>query len=197
MSGDSEFGLGGRLLEWWSPGEKGVLQFGSAADSCEKVRSFYSGCYRSFIPNTLTAFMAYHAVLSYSSTTLAVLAMRRAFTGRGCRPYLCQVGCTCTGAPHISVRPVAHELGKCDVVKVNPTEQELGNCDVARVDPTEQELGKCDVVRVDLTEQELGNCDVARVDPTEQELGKYDVVRVDSTEQELRNCDVVRVNPIE
>ncbi|RZR93834.1 hypothetical protein BHM03_00022412 [Ensete ventricosum] len=39
MSGDSELDLGGRLLEWWSPGEEGVLQFGSAADSCEKVGS--------------------------------------------------------------------------------------------------------------------------------------------------------------
>ncbi|RWW69183.1 hypothetical protein BHE74_00023236 [Ensete ventricosum] len=25
MCSDSEFGLGGRLLEWWSPGEEGVL----------------------------------------------------------------------------------------------------------------------------------------------------------------------------
>ncbi|RWW42523.1 hypothetical protein BHE74_00051924, partial [Ensete ventricosum] len=27
MSGDSELDLGGRLLEWWSLGEEGVLQF--------------------------------------------------------------------------------------------------------------------------------------------------------------------------
>ncbi|RRT37606.1 hypothetical protein B296_00053210 [Ensete ventricosum] len=39
MSGDSELGLGGRLLEWWSPGQEEVLKFGSAADSCKKVRS--------------------------------------------------------------------------------------------------------------------------------------------------------------
>ncbi|RZS29016.1 hypothetical protein BHM03_00062681, partial [Ensete ventricosum] len=30
MCSDSELGLGGRLLKWWSPGEEGVLQFGSA-----------------------------------------------------------------------------------------------------------------------------------------------------------------------
>ncbi|RWV88149.1 hypothetical protein GW17_00049787, partial [Ensete ventricosum] len=35
MSGDSELGLEGRLLEWWSPGEEGVIQFGSAANSCK------------------------------------------------------------------------------------------------------------------------------------------------------------------
>ncbi|RZS22713.1 hypothetical protein BHM03_00055526 [Ensete ventricosum] len=51
MSGDSELDLGGRLLEWWSPGEEGVLQ------------SFYSGCCRSFVPDNLTAFMAYHVVV--------------------------------------------------------------------------------------------------------------------------------------
>ncbi|RZS25604.1 hypothetical protein BHM03_00058827 [Ensete ventricosum] len=39
MSGDSELGLGGRLLEWWSPGQEEVLKFGSTADSCKKVRS--------------------------------------------------------------------------------------------------------------------------------------------------------------
>ncbi|RWW67212.1 hypothetical protein BHE74_00025368 [Ensete ventricosum] len=64
--------------------------------------SFYSGCCRLFVPDDLTAFMAYHTAVS--STMLAVLAMRRAFAGGGCRPYLCQVGCTTTGAPRISGR---------------------------------------------------------------------------------------------
>ncbi|RRT33763.1 hypothetical protein B296_00056007 [Ensete ventricosum] len=36
---------------------------------------------------------------SYLSTTPVVLAVRRAPTGEGCRPYLCQVGCTTTDAP--------------------------------------------------------------------------------------------------
>ncbi|RWV79443.1 hypothetical protein GW17_00059428 [Ensete ventricosum] len=40
----------------------------------------------------------------YPPTMLAVLAMRRAFAVGGCRPYLCQVGCTSTGAPRISGR---------------------------------------------------------------------------------------------
>ncbi|RZR99534.1 hypothetical protein BHM03_00029099 [Ensete ventricosum] len=39
---------------------------------------------------------------SYPPAMLAVLVMRRAFAGGGCRPYLCQVGCTSTGAPRIS-----------------------------------------------------------------------------------------------
>ncbi|RRT38096.1 hypothetical protein B296_00052667 [Ensete ventricosum] len=41
------------------------------------------------------------AMPSYPPTMLAVLAMRRAFAGGGSRPYLCQVGCTTTGAPRI------------------------------------------------------------------------------------------------
>ncbi|RWV82120.1 hypothetical protein GW17_00056409, partial [Ensete ventricosum] len=65
-------------------------------------RSFYSGCCRSFVPDDLTAFMTYHAAVP--STMLVVLAMRRAFAGGGCRSYLCQVGCTTTGAPRISGR---------------------------------------------------------------------------------------------
>ncbi|RZS09945.1 hypothetical protein BHM03_00041079, partial [Ensete ventricosum] len=91
MSGDSGLGLEGQLLEWWSPGEEGVIEFGSVANSCKEVesgRSFYSGCCRSFVPDNLTAFMAYH--IAVPSTMLAVLAMRRAFAGGGCRPYLCQ-----------------------------------------------------------------------------------------------------------
>ncbi|RZS19093.1 hypothetical protein BHM03_00051442 [Ensete ventricosum] len=157
---------------------------------------------------------------SYPSTTLVVPVVRRAFAGRGCRPYLCQVGCTTTGAPHTCIRPVARvgsatsafvisffppredlletpdEGAEEEVLclaagsRVDPTEQELGNCNVARVDPTDQELGNCNVARVDTTEHELGNCNVARVDPTEQELGNCDVTRVDPTEQELENCDV-------
>ncbi|RRT52147.1 hypothetical protein B296_00043805 [Ensete ventricosum] len=39
MSGDSELDLGGRLLEWWSPGEEGVVQLRSAAGSGKKVGS--------------------------------------------------------------------------------------------------------------------------------------------------------------
>ncbi|RZS24306.1 hypothetical protein BHM03_00057357 [Ensete ventricosum] len=42
---------------------------------------------------------------SYPSTTPIVLAVRRASAGRGCRPYLCQVGCTTIDAPHTCIRP--------------------------------------------------------------------------------------------
>ncbi|RWW11330.1 hypothetical protein GW17_00025068, partial [Ensete ventricosum] len=47
MSGDPELDLGDRLLEWCNPGEAGVLQFGSGADSCEKV-----GCTSIGAPHT-------------------------------------------------------------------------------------------------------------------------------------------------
>ncbi|RWW89296.1 hypothetical protein BHE74_00001769, partial [Ensete ventricosum] len=123
MGDDPELGLGGRLLEWWSFGAFIV----SAVDHSYLV----------------TLLLLWPTMSSYSSTTLVVPAVRRAFA----------------------------ELGNLNGVRVNSTEQEPGNCDVARVDPTEQELGNCNVARVDPTEQELGNCDVARVDPTEQELG--------------------------
>ncbi|RRT39374.1 hypothetical protein B296_00056781 [Ensete ventricosum] len=43
---------------------------------------------------------------SYPSTTLVVPVMRRAFVCRVCRPYLCQVGCTTTNAPHTCIRSV-------------------------------------------------------------------------------------------
>ncbi|RZR99146.1 hypothetical protein BHM03_00028646 [Ensete ventricosum] len=43
---------------------------------------------------------------SYPSTTLAVHVVRRAFAGRGGRPYLCQVGCTTTDALHTCIRPI-------------------------------------------------------------------------------------------
>ncbi|RWW40467.1 hypothetical protein BHE74_00054117 [Ensete ventricosum] len=44
---------------------------------------------------------------SYLSTMPLVLAMRRVFAGKECRPYLCQVGCTTTDAPHTCIRPTA------------------------------------------------------------------------------------------
>ncbi|RZS10270.1 hypothetical protein BHM03_00041467 [Ensete ventricosum] len=44
---------------------------------------------------------------SYPSTTLVVYVVRRAFAGRGGRPYLCQVDCMTTGALHTCIRPIA------------------------------------------------------------------------------------------
>ncbi|RZS29073.1 hypothetical protein BHM03_00062745 [Ensete ventricosum] len=169
MSGDSELGSESRLLEWWSSGREEVLQFGSTADSCKKVRS---GAYIVSVvdhPYLATRLPLWLTLSSYASTTPVVLALGNLNGAR--------------------VNPAEQELGNCDVARVDPAKQELGNCDVARADPTEQVLGNYDVARVDPTEQELGNRDVARVDPTEQELRNCDVARVDPTEQELGNCD--------
>ncbi|RWW86830.1 hypothetical protein BHE74_00004366 [Ensete ventricosum] len=116
MSGDSELDLGGRLLEWWSPGEEGVVQLRSAAGSCKKVGSgaFILGVVdHSYLITLLPLWLT---IPSYPPTMLAVLAMRRAFAVGGCRPYLCQVGCTSTGAPRISGRlpaSVARRRASC------------------------------------------------------------------------------------
>ncbi|RWV78096.1 hypothetical protein GW17_00060997 [Ensete ventricosum] len=107
MSGDSELGLEGRLLEWWSPGEEGVIQFGWVANSCKEVGSgaFIVGVVdHSYLITLLPLWLT---IPSYPPAMLAVLAMRRAFAGGGCRLYLCQVGCTSTGAPRISDRLLA------------------------------------------------------------------------------------------
>ncbi|RZS14120.1 hypothetical protein BHM03_00045783 [Ensete ventricosum] len=240
MSGDSELGLGGRLLEWWSSGREEVLQFGSVADSCTKAGSgrfrrepsdsqvslvvpFSNPLSRrgagAFIVSVVdhlylvTLLLLWPTMPSYPSTTLVVPVVRRAFAGRGCRPYLCQVGCMTTGAPHSCIRPVAHvgwatsagqlsegmmmwRLGQHLSYHSSPPREDLLEepdegaeyevlCLAAgsRVNSTEQEPGNFDVAKVDPTEQELGNCNVARVDPTEQELGNCNVARVDPTEQ--------------
>ncbi|RWV99937.1 hypothetical protein GW17_00037137 [Ensete ventricosum] len=39
MSGDSGLGVGGLMLEWGSPGEEGVVPWGSAVGSCKEVGS--------------------------------------------------------------------------------------------------------------------------------------------------------------
>ncbi|RZS26751.1 hypothetical protein BHM03_00060134, partial [Ensete ventricosum] len=93
MSGDSELDLGGRQLEWWSPGEEGVVQLRSAAGSCKKVGSgaFILGAVDySYLITLLPLWLT---LPSYPPTILAVIAMRRAFAVEGCQPYLCQVGC--------------------------------------------------------------------------------------------------------
>ncbi|RRT40460.1 hypothetical protein B296_00040635 [Ensete ventricosum] len=148
MSGDSELGLGGRLLEWWSSGREEVFQLGSTVDSCKKARSLYSGCCRSSVPGNPVALVTYPVVVRFHHAR---------------RP--------CGARDVARADPTEQELGNWDAARVGPTEQELGNCDVARADPTEQELRNCDVTRVDPTEQELRNYDVPRADPTEQEIG--------------------------
>ncbi|RWW70689.1 hypothetical protein BHE74_00021614 [Ensete ventricosum] len=101
MSSDSGVGSGVLMLEWRSPGVEGVVLLGSAARSCKEVgsgrfpTSFYSGCCGLFVPYDLTAFMTHHAVAPLAIP--GVLAVTRAPAGGGCRPYLCQVGCTAPG----------------------------------------------------------------------------------------------------
>ncbi|RWW86046.1 hypothetical protein BHE74_00005231 [Ensete ventricosum] len=92
MSGDSGVGSGVLMLEWRSPGEEGVVLLGS----------FYSGCCGLFVPDDLTAFITHHAVAPLAMP--AVLVVRRAPAGGGCRPYLCQVGCTTPGVLRTSGR---------------------------------------------------------------------------------------------
>ncbi|RWV90567.1 hypothetical protein GW17_00047212 [Ensete ventricosum] len=106
MSGDSELDLGGRLLEWWSPGEEGVVQLRSAAGSCKKVGSGAGAFIVGVVDHSylMTLLPLWLIIPTYPPTMLVVLAMRRAFAVGGCRPYLCQVGCTSTDAPRISGR---------------------------------------------------------------------------------------------
>ncbi|RWW06744.1 hypothetical protein GW17_00029899, partial [Ensete ventricosum] len=66
--------------------------------------SFYSGCCGLFVPDDLTAFITHHAAAPLAMP--AVLVVRRAPAGGGCRPYLCQVGCTTPGVLRTSGRPV-------------------------------------------------------------------------------------------
>ncbi|RWW54962.1 hypothetical protein BHE74_00038420, partial [Ensete ventricosum] len=54
----------------------------------------------------VTLLLLWSTMLSYPFTTLVVLAVRRAFAGRGCRPYLRQVSYTTTDAP-----PYLHPVG--------------------------------------------------------------------------------------
>ncbi|RWV94389.1 hypothetical protein GW17_00043077 [Ensete ventricosum] len=75
-----------------------------------RCKSFYSGCCGLFVPDDLTAFMTHYATVPLAMP--AVLVVRRAPAGRGCRPYLCQVDCTtpcCRASRHAcrtSGRPV-------------------------------------------------------------------------------------------
>ncbi|RRT51315.1 hypothetical protein B296_00033095 [Ensete ventricosum] len=113
---------GSRLLEWWSSGRAEVFQLGSAADSCKKVRSFYSECCRSFVPGNLTVLMAYHVVVPFHHAR---------------RPC---------------ANPTEWELGNPNGAGANPTEQELGNLNGVGADPTEQELGSLNGAGADPTE---------------------------------------------
>ncbi|RZS19503.1 hypothetical protein BHM03_00051895 [Ensete ventricosum] len=53
--------------------------------------------------------------------------MRRMFAGRGCRPYLRQVGYTTTGAPHTCIRSVARVRSTTSARQLSEVKY-LGRC---------------------------------------------------------------------
>ncbi|RZS20950.1 hypothetical protein BHM03_00053529 [Ensete ventricosum] len=76
VEGALEFSSGGRQLMPWSSGREFTLAAGVVADSYKKVKSggvpdvtppmiksFYSGRYKSFVPEVFNAFVAYHAII--------------------------------------------------------------------------------------------------------------------------------------
>ncbi|RWW26520.1 hypothetical protein GW17_00009090 [Ensete ventricosum] len=70
------------LLEWWSPGEEGVVQLRSAASSCKKVQELFivGAVDHSYLITLLSLWLT---ISPYPPTMLAVLAMRRAFAVGG------------------------------------------------------------------------------------------------------------------
>ncbi|RZS28274.1 hypothetical protein BHM03_00061848 [Ensete ventricosum] len=103
MGGDSELGLEGRLLEWWSPGEKGVIQFGSATNSYKEVGSaFIVGVVdHSYLITLLPLWLT---IPSYPPAMLVVLAMRRAFAGG-------DVNLTCVRSAVRALAPPVYPVG--------------------------------------------------------------------------------------
>ncbi|RWW03269.1 hypothetical protein GW17_00033585 [Ensete ventricosum] len=62
------------------------------SDSC---KSFYSGCYKSFVPEIFTVFMAYHIVVLLYIIRGPCSEVRVLPTvAVACRYYPCQVDCT-------------------------------------------------------------------------------------------------------
>ncbi|RZS19747.1 hypothetical protein BHM03_00052180 [Ensete ventricosum] len=107
MGGTSGSYPGGRLLEWWSSGRKEAPQLKSGTSSCKKVES---GAFIVSVVDPLyliTLLSLRFTMSSYLSTMPLVLVVRRASVGKECRPYLCQVGCTTTDAPHTCIQPAA------------------------------------------------------------------------------------------
>ncbi|RWW11795.1 hypothetical protein GW17_00024570 [Ensete ventricosum] len=113
MGETSGFGSGSRLLGWWSSGQEEAPLVGSGVGSCKEVGS---GAYIVGVvghPYMETLLPLWLTMSLYTSTTLAVLAVRHVSTGKGVdltyvrsavrslgiRPYLCQVGRTTTDTP--------------------------------------------------------------------------------------------------
>ncbi|RWW49637.1 hypothetical protein BHE74_00044171 [Ensete ventricosum] len=150
---------------------------------------------------------------SYPSTTPVVLAVRHASAGKGCRPYLCQVGRTTAGVstllvsgqpydrwrpPYLHPTSFPHRVDHVNGPVVQGREDMVGAEDEVLClaagpwwlwTSLEWELRNLNGAGADPTEQELGNSNGARADPTEQELGNLNSTRADITEQELENLN--------
>ncbi|RWW52164.1 hypothetical protein BHE74_00041442 [Ensete ventricosum] len=84
-----------------------ALAYPQSSQTERRCRSFYSGCYRSFVLEIFTASMAYHAVVLLHTVRgpwgeACVLPTAAV----ACRPYPCQVGHTIVG----SSMPVSSRL---------------------------------------------------------------------------------------
>ncbi|RZS12860.1 hypothetical protein BHM03_00044371 [Ensete ventricosum] len=148
--------------------------------------------------------------------------MRRASAGRGCRPYLCQVGCMSTDAPHTCIRPTSRVGSATFAGQLSegtmtwwPGQHMSPRKTFSRYPTRVLEMRSCahllacggigltprlgDLIgaRADPTEWELGNLGGAGADPTEQELGNLNGAGADPTEQELENLGGARADPTE
>ncbi|RZS28969.1 hypothetical protein BHM03_00062632 [Ensete ventricosum] len=101
-------------------------------------------------PYLATLLPLWLTMLSYPSTTPAVLAVRNASAGKGCQPYLCQVDRTTDGVSVLPVsgrpydrwrppylHPTSFPRRVDHVGRADSTEQELGNLNGAGADPIE------------------------------------------------------------
>ncbi|RRT57804.1 hypothetical protein B296_00030340 [Ensete ventricosum] len=153
-------------------------------------------------------------MLSYPSTTPVVLAVRHASVGKGCRPYLCQVDRTTTGAPHTCIRPASHVGAATSTGQLSEDARtwRSGQHLPYHSHPPPEDLlevpgeGAEDEVLClaagpwwlwTSPEWELRNLNGAGADPTEQELGNSNGARADPTEQELGNWNGAGVDPTE
>ncbi|RRT32690.1 hypothetical protein B296_00049132 [Ensete ventricosum] len=169
--------------------------------------------------------MAYHVVVPFHHA--AVLAVRRASAGKGCRSYLCQVGCTTTDAPilvsnrlPVSGRPRrrAHcprGRGRGDQVNIYhiilSPRKTFSRCPIRVLKMRSYAhllaCGSVGLIPTGLrnligaganpTEQELGNLNGAGADLTEQKLGNLNGAGADPIEQELGNLNGAGADPTE
>ncbi|RRT40455.1 hypothetical protein B296_00056293 [Ensete ventricosum] len=122
MGGTSGSYLGGRLLEWWSSGRElaparrsGRVssrrdpsddQVSAMVDFAIPLPRRGAGAFivSAVDPSYLITLLPLRLTMSsYLSTMPLMFVVRRASTDKECRPYLCQVGCTTTDAPHICI----------------------------------------------------------------------------------------------